>query len=159
MALNSNKGPAVKAITEFPTHILTKGIQAREALTTEGKTPEEISASIGETFKYEGDKLKCFVTALDVAAQNMEKLTRIRIIKFNDGETIPPKSTKIEDFHYVPEFAQPPGTAMKEKPAMKQGGKGGKDRKGPKSSPWGPSPEELAAKKEASEKSKKAAKA
>jgi hypothetical protein len=141
----------MKAVTEFPNHTLAKGLQAKAALTTEGKTPEEIEQSMGEMFKFEGDKLKCFITALDVANDNMEKLIRIRIIKFDEGETIPPKATKIEDVHYVPVFATPPGKPMTEKPVFKTGAK----KTGPKSSPWGMSPEEIAAKKEASDKAKK----
>lgn len=142
----------MKAVTEFPNHTLAKGIQAKAALTTEGKTPEEIEQSMGEMFKLEGDKLKCFITALDVANENMEKLIRVRIIKFDEGETIPPKATKVDDVHYVPVFGAPPGKPMMEKPVFKATNK----KSGPKSSPWGPSPEELAAKKEASLKAQKA---
>lgn len=149
----------MKAITEFPQHILEKGLQAKTALTTEGKTPEEIQQSLGESFKYEGDKLKCFANAIDVAGQNMEKLTRIRVINFSEGENIPPKATKLEEYYYVPEFATPPGKPMTQKIAPgggKGGAKKGARRDGPKSSPWGPSPEEIAAKKEASLKAAKA---
>jgi hypothetical protein len=144
----------MKAVIEFPNHILVKGIQAKTALAAEGKTDEEVQASLGETFKYEGDKLKYFVIALDVASQNMEKLSRVRVLILDEGQAVPPKATKVEEVHFVPDFVSPPGKPILEKVAFK--GRGGKsnDEKRAKSSPWGPSPEEIAAKKDASLKAK-----
>lgn len=139
-------GYPMKSVTEFPTHKLVKGITAKQALAAEGKTPEEIQASLGETFKLEGDKLKFFFNALDVASQNMEKLARVLIVQLNEGENAPPKAVKIEEHHYVPDFAREPGKAMMEKPVKAGGGKD-KGKKGPRPSPWGLSPEEKAAKK------------
>jgi len=99
----------MKAVTEFPSHLLTRGIEAKTALTTEGKTPEEIQASLGETFKLEGDRLKHFFNALDIAAQN-KGLLRMMVMSLGEGEKAPPKAVAIEGHHYVPEFlvlAQP----------------------------------------------------
>ena len=58
----------MKAITEFPSFVLSKGLTAKNALSKEGKTPEEISTSIGETFKFEGEKLKHFLAAIDLSS-------------------------------------------------------------------------------------------
>lgn len=141
----------MKSVTEFPNWTLNKALQTKTALASEGKTPEEISVSLGETYKYEGDKLKHFINAIDVAGANPDKLKRVMVVSYGEGEAVPPKATKVEEHHYVPEFL------TEAKPAAPQdargGGRGGRgggrgDKKGgPKSSPWGMSPEELAAKK------------
>lgn len=122
----------MKALTEFPTHVLVKGIQAKTALAAEGKTPEEIQTSIGETFKYEGDKLKYFMNSLEVAGTNMEKLTHVRVLSLGEGESVPPKASKVDEQYYVPYFAMPPGKPMTQKVAVggnKGKGKGGRDDK------------------------------
>jgi hypothetical protein len=140
----------MKAVTEFPSFTLTKGITAKNALTAEGKTPEEIQASIGENFKLEGDKLKHFINAVDVAGQNSTNLKRVMVVSLNEGESAPAKATKVEEHYYVPEFLitsapQPAATRDAKGGRGGRGGKGGKGS-GPKSSPWGLSPEEKAAK-------------
>jgi hypothetical protein len=62
----------MKSVTEFANFTLNKGLQAKATLLAEGKSPEEVQTSLGETFKFEGDKLKYFVNALEVAGQNAE---------------------------------------------------------------------------------------
>lgn len=141
----------MKSVTEFPTFTLNKGLAAKAALATEGKNAEEIQASLGETFKYEGDKLKHFVNALEVAGQNKDVLKRVVVISLSEGEKAPAKAVQVEDFHYVPEFliTTKPAPAVKAD-AKGRGGKGrGQGGRGEKKndSPWGPSPEEAAAKK------------
>lgn len=141
----------MKAVTEFPNYLLNKGLQTQAALAAEGKTPEEIQASLGETYKYEGDKLKYFVTSLEVASKNPENLKRVMVCRLNEGETAPAKATQVEDICYVPEaiiLTKPAAPAKDAKGGRGgKGGKGGRDGGGQKSSPWGISPEEAAAKK------------
>jgi len=150
----------MKSVTEFPTHKLDKGIEMKTALTTEGKSPEEMEAAIGEAMKLEGDKLKYFVAALDVAAENREKLTRIRVMSPEEGEKLPEKAVQVEEHVYLPEFAKGVLTADPKAPVKKNDTRGkGKRKDGPKSSPWGITPEEAAAKKAASKEKAKAAEA
>jgi hypothetical protein len=137
----------MRSVTEFNFIALDKGIKAKAALAAEGKSPEEIQASLGETFKMEGDKLKYFAAALDVAGQNPANLRRVLVVALNEGEAAPAKAVKVEEMHYIPEYlvtSSPVSTDSK-------GGRGGKGKRrdGPKSSPWGMSPEEKAAKKQA----------
>lgn len=141
----------MKAVTEFPSFTLTKAIAAKNTLAAEGKSPEEISTSLGETFKMEGDKLKHFVNAIDVAGQNGQNLKRVLVVSLNEGEAAPNKATKVEEHYYVPEFLittapAPKADAKGGRHGGRGGGKGGKGGGGPKSSPWGLSPEEKAAK-------------
>lgn len=143
----------MKSITEFASFTLSQGLKTKATLTAEGKSPEEIQASLGEGFKFEGDKLKHFVNALDVAGQNPENLKRVLVISLNEGEHAPAKATKVEEHHYVPEFqvltkAAPPQKPGKGGPGggRGKGGPGGRGAGGPKESPWGLSPEQKAAK-------------
>lgn len=143
----------MKAITEFPSFVLSKGLTAKTALTTEGKSPEEVSAKLGETFKFEGDKLKHFIAAIDLSA-TAKDLKRIMVVGLAEGETAPAKAVKVEDHYYIPEsliLSAPVKPAADAKGG--RGGKGGgggrgggKGGGGPKGSPWGLSPEEKAAK-------------
>ena len=139
----------MKLVTEFPSYTLTKALAAKAALATEGKTPEEIEASLGETFKLEGDKLKFFVNALNVANDNSTNLKRVFVATLAEGENIPAKAVKVEEHHYIPEFLSAPKPVFDKnaKPAGRGGRQGGGkgDKKG--GSPWGMSPEEIAAKK------------
>lgn len=138
-------GENMKSITEFNSHKLAKGLHAKTALAAEGKTADEIQQSLGEAFKLEGEKLKFFFNALDVASQNIDKLARVLVVKLNEGESIPPKAVLIEEHHYLPDF-------LVDTPApthgsnVKSGGQNKNKKSGPKSSPWGMSPEEKAAK-------------
>lgn len=143
----------MKAMSEFPAHLLLKGLELKKALVTEGKSEEEIMTSLAEALKLKENRVKYFGAALGVAEANTEKLYRVRVVSFDEGEKVPETATKIEEAYYLAEFfvatpAAKPIT-VKASPAGRGGGK--KDRpKGPKASPWGLSPEEIAAKKEAS---------
>lgn len=144
----------MKSVTEFPIFSLNQGLKTKADLTAEGKSAEDIQASIGTSFKYEGDKLKHFMNALDVAGKNPERLKRVVVISLAEGENVPAKAIKVEESHYVPEFLPDPN-AVRSAPADAKGGRGGKGRGGPgggrgdskKGTPWGLSPEEKAAKK------------
>jgi hypothetical protein len=142
----------MKSVTEFPSYLLTRGIEAKAALVAEGKTPEEIQTSLGATFKLEGDRLKHFFNSLDVAAQNAG-LYRMRVVTPGEGESALPKAVAIEEFHYVPEFmviAQPQpqgrdgrggrGGFGKGGGGGGRGGRGGGGGGGMKGSPWGDPP-------------------
>lgn len=157
----------MKSVTEFPSYILVKGNEAKAALVAEGKTPEEVQVSLGATFKYEGDKLKYFINALDVAAKNAEGLVRVMILRLNEGESFQgkPESGKgvqVEDLCYLPEFrvVVDPNAASKKSSKGGRGkgrqGRGGGEARGLKESPWGLSPEQKAAKR-SSEKAAAAA--
>ena len=137
----------MKSVTEFANHVLTQGLKVRTEMTGEGKTAEEIQAKLGEAFKYEGDKLKHFVAAVEVAGQNLENLSRVLVVSLNEGENAPPKAIKVEEHHYYPEFKMAPKAVVMQKNDPKGGGKRKDGPKGPKESPWGLTPEQKAAKK------------
>jgi hypothetical protein len=141
----------MKAVTEFPGFTLTKAISAKTALVTEGKTPEEIQASLGATFKFEGEKLTCFMNAIDIASQRSGNLKRVVVLRLGEGEAnAPAGATKVEELYYVPEIlnlsAAPPPQKGDPKGNRGRGGGRGGGKGGPKESPWGLSPEEKAAK-------------
>ena len=148
-------------MSEFPAHILEKGNTAREALIAEGKSEEEITEAIGEKFKFKENRLKYFMSAMTVAKEStLEKLFRIRVINYTETDTIPESAVQVEDVYFLAEENPfKPGSAPVAKKAGKKGGGGKKDRpRGPKPSPWGESPEEIALKKAASKKAAEAKK-
>ncbi|MGZ3691945.1 MAG: hypothetical protein ACXVAX_10605 [Pseudobdellovibrio sp.] len=138
----------MKVVTEFANITLTQAIKARAALVAEGKQPEEIQATLGTTYKVEGEKLTHLVNAIEVASQNTENLKRVLVVSLSEGEKAPAKAVQVEAFHYVPESliaARPAQTEMKN---VRGGRGGGKNRSsGPKESPWGLSAEQKAEKK------------
>lgn len=143
----------MKPVTEFATFKLAQGNDVKKALLAEGKSPEEVQQALGEKFKYEGDKLKYFFNAIEVASTDLDKLYRVVVVSLAEGEAAPEKATKVEDHHYILEYqatVKPPAKGAVA-PAKGGAGKGGGKDKGkgggaPKSSPWGISPEEKAAK-------------
>lgn len=144
------KAEPMKSVTEFANFTLNNGLKAKAALVAEGKSPEEIEQSLGTTFKLEGDKLKYFINAMEVATQNAENLKRVIVLSLGEGENAPSKAVKVEELHYVPDFHVVAKPAAQKADA--KGGKGkGSGRRGgggdKKGSPWGLSPEEKAAKK------------
>jgi hypothetical protein len=141
----------MKSVTEFPTFKLLKGLEAKNALAAEGKTPEEIQQNLGEKFKLEGEKLTYFTNAIDVAGQNRDNLSRVIVVKLNEGESAPAKATQVDDFHYIPEFTIEAKKTVSTKADMAKASRG-KGRSGPKESPWGLSPEQQEAKKNAGKK-------
>ena len=142
----------MKSITEFAQPILQKVLAAKAALVSEGKSAEEISASMGESFKLEGDKLKFILAAADLVADK-KMVRRVLVASVAEGETAPPKYQKIEENYYLVETLEPvkaPVAAAPSKGGNRGGPRKGGNSSGPKSSPWGASPEEIAAKKKAS---------
>ena len=140
----------MKSVTEFAGYTLTQGLAAQKALTAEGKSPEEVQAALGEKYKFEGDKLKYFINALDVASKENGILKRVIVVSLGEGEAAPAKATQVEEMHYVADILNTAKPAPAEKsdgrggPRGKgRGGRGGDSKKG---SPWGLSPEEKAAK-------------
>lgn len=138
----------MKSITEFQPATLQKVLAAKNTLTAEGKTAEEISAAIGETFKYEGDKIKYALAAAELA-KDQTSIRRVLVATFGEGEKPAPQYQQVEDTYYKVETfnAAPVARAEKVDPRnARRGGGGGKREGGPKGSPWGMTPEEKAAK-------------
>jgi hypothetical protein len=147
--------PSMKSVTEFANVTLNLGLKAKDALVAEGKGAEELLAGLGEKFKMEGEKLKHFWNALEVAVKHPENLKRILVQTYNEGENAPPKAEKVEEHHYTPDFHVDPkkATAVKADDRNGRGGKGGGrggkggGKGGEKESPWGLSEEQKKAKK------------
>ncbi len=134
----------MKSITEFTPFLLQKVLTAKTQLLADGKTAEEAMASVGETFKIEGDRLKHAMAASDLV-KDKNDVRRILVVSFAEGETAPSQYQKIEESYYLVEALN----LAKPMPSTDKGNKrgGGKRQSGgPKSSPWGMSPEEKEAK-------------
>lgn len=119
----------MKTITEF------SGFQLGEAL----KNVEQFLAQA----KYEGDKLKFFNHALEMAKERPQNLKRILVLSFQEGEKKPEKAVEKEGHFYLPEFFFVP-TPKREKRFQKKGGRNKKNKRrrpprGPRKNP--PSPQ------------------
>lgn len=136
----------MKSISEFQSFTLQKIAAAKNQLLADGKTPEEVSAAIGETFKLEGDKLRYALAAADLI-KDKPSVRRVVIVGFAEGETIGPKYQKVDEDYYLVDMIEtrPSAPAAADKRGGARRG-GGNKPSGPKSSPWGMSPEEKAAK-------------
>jgi hypothetical protein len=149
----------MKSITEFSQPTLQKFLTAKAALAAEGKTPEEMMTSIGESMKLEGDKLKFIFAAADLVAEK-KTFRRVLVASVAEGEAAPAKYVKVEDNYYLVETMDMFKPAAPAAAPAKGGNRGGKSSGGaPKSSPWGASPEEIAAKKKQSQLAAQAKKA
>lgn len=115
----------MKSVTEFANIILKQGLAKKAALAADGKSAEETVAGLGEAFKYEGDKLKYFTNALNIAAEHNDNLKRILVLSLAEGEAAPTGATKVEEHVYMPEMHTTKNYDTK-KPEEKGGrGKGG----------------------------------
>lgn len=121
----------MKNITEFNVFNLNRALAMKNELSTAGKTPEEISAGIGEAFKLEGDKLKYFVASLDLINGKTEKLKRVFVVSFAEGEAVPSGIQKVEEHHYMLDYYQAPRPVKVEEDTKgnkgRGKGRGGKD--------------------------------
>jgi hypothetical protein len=126
----------MRTVTEFWNHTLFKGLQAKAILLEQGKTPEEVQTSIGESFKMDGDKLKHFMNAMEVAEKNREKLSRVQVFALNEGEAAPEAAVKLEESYYLPDFASGPSAVKTKKDVQPKRDK--KERRN--QSPWGEAP-------------------
>jgi hypothetical protein len=137
----------MKSITEFQPATLLKVLATKNTLTAEGKTAEEISAAIGETFKYEGDKIKYALAAAELA-KDKTSIRRVLVATFAEGEKPAPNYQQVEDIYYMVEAFNSKPVVLEKVDARggpRRGG-GNNNKGGPKGSPWGMSPEEKAAK-------------
>jgi len=140
----------MRSVTEFPVHKLNLAFTKRSELLTAGKSPEEIATEMGTAFKLEGDKLKYFLAAIDVAQENTANLARILVVQFAEGESVSPKAKKFEDFYCLPEFAKDPKAPVMKAEVIRGGAGKRNDKKGgPKESPYGLSTDQKAEKKAA----------
>lgn len=146
----------MKSISEFQSFTLQKIAAAKSQLLADGKTPEEVSAAIGETFKLEGDKLRYALTATDLI-KDKPSVRRVVIVGFAEGEAVGPKYQKVEEDYYLVDMIEtrPVVHAATDKRGGPRRG-GGNKPGGPKSSPWGMSPEEKAAKNKPAPQTSKA---
>ncbi len=119
----------MKSITEFAVFALQKGQTVHAELLAQGKTPEEISTQMGESFKLEGDKLKYFINALDVAKQATSgRLKRVMIVSFGENESVPARAVKVEETHYLPEYHLEAPKAAPEGDTKNKGAGGGRGK-------------------------------
>lgn len=126
----------MKTITEFSGFQVAAALKSSTELSTSGKTPEEISQAMAESYKLEGDKLKLFTDALDFAKGRPESLKRIVVLALAEGEKAPDKAYEkdgkvfLMEYFYVPS-SRPKGRG-RDRDERDGKGRGGKRGKGGK---------------------------
>lgn len=122
-----------KTITEFDSFRLKNALNTKKELAAAGKTPEEIPAALGEALKLEGDKLKWFLAALELAEARIDNLKRVVVYAAEEGKSAPSGAVQKEDKYFLAEFfytPQPKRESRGGRDGDKRGGKGGKGRGG-----------------------------
>jgi hypothetical protein len=124
----------MKTFTEFDGFLVTKWLPVYTQLNTEGKTPEEVTASMGEQTKYEGEKLNAFLQALGAVKDKAERLKRIvAMTPASETETPSDKLLKTENYYfgveYYPEMKKA-APAPRKDDRNDRGGRGGDRNKG-----------------------------
>jgi hypothetical protein len=115
----------MKTITEFSGFQLSAALKKFAELSTSGKTAEECAQEMGSLYKLEGDKLKYFLAALDVAKAKPNHLKRVLVFSLNEGEKAPAGAIEKEGTHYASEFFYVPEPKKNQKREGKHfGGKG-----------------------------------
>ncbi len=128
------RSETMKTLTEFDGFTLKRGLQKLAELEKEGKTAEEIPALITESFKYEGDKLKFFQVALEMAKARgfdgeSSRVKRVVVMTLLETEKAPQGSEKREEQTYVLElFPAPPQERKKGRGRFDGDRKGGRGK-------------------------------
>ena len=129
----------MKTITEFVGALLNSAQLKDKELTASGKSAEELPAAreqvMTELTRYEGEKLKHFLAALEAVGNKTERLKRVVVWQVTEGEKGPKAALSRDGFSYIVEhYPHPHGTraaAPREDEGRgdRRGRRGGKDGK------------------------------
>jgi hypothetical protein len=135
----------MKTITEFFGPSLLSALTKDKELAASGKTAEELPAAreqlMTELTKFEGDKLKHFLAALDAVGNKADRLKRVVVWQVAEGEKGPKAALMREGFSYIVEYFANPHQNAKPSESRdddrrggrrdRKGGRGGKGGRGP----------------------------
>jgi len=130
----------MKHITEFFGHSLTAALVKDKELAASGKSPEELASAreqlLTELTKFEGDKLKHFMAALEAIAAKPDRIKRVVVWQVSEGEKAPKAALARDGFIYLVEHfphahgpAQP-GRKQEENRRGQKGKRGGRHARG-----------------------------
>jgi hypothetical protein len=124
----------MKTITEFQVTTLKNAAKTKQEVVAEGKTPEELTAALGEALKLEGDKLTFILNALELVQSKDRDLKRVVVFTLAEPEVAPKGAIQKGEHYYSVDYFPPlPGQERSRAPQDRDGGKrDGKrgDRKG-----------------------------
>ncbi len=137
----------MRTVTEFFGTTFAKAFEIEKTLAAAGKTPEELpaarEAAIQEAYGFEGEKLKHFLAAIEVASAKPDRIKRVLVAQLTEGEKAPRTGLEKEGFVYTVEHfpslhkPEPPkndrefgGRGDKRGRGKGRGGKGGRDGDG-----------------------------
>ena len=125
----------MKTITEFFGPVLGAAIAKDKELAASGKTAEELPAAreqlMTELTKFEGEKLKHFLAALDAVGNKADRLKRVVVWQVAEGEKGPKAALTREGFSYIVEYFANPHQNAKPSEGRDDDRRGGRrDRNG-----------------------------
>jgi hypothetical protein len=98
----------MKTITEFFGPSLAAALTKDKELAASGKTQEELPPAREQLFseltRFEGEKLKHFMAALEAIASKPERVKRVVVWQVNEGEKAPKAALSREGFVYLVEY-------------------------------------------------------
>lgn len=94
----------MKTITQYFGPTIEPAQQYVKETLAQGKTEEENNALFAERFKFEGDKLKMFLAAVDATKDRLTGLKRIVVVSYAEGEKVQPNTIKKDEYHFALEY-------------------------------------------------------
>lgn len=118
----------MKTLTEFAGLNIKNAAKTKQELIAGGKTPEELTAALGEALKVEGDRLTFLVNVLEFVGTKQNDLKRVVVFSLAEGEKAPLNAVQKGEHYYLIEYFP---SMNQEKPRASQDDRpGGRDRKG-----------------------------
>ncbi len=115
----------MKTLTEFSGIILRQAKAARDEVTAAGAEADALAEKLAESLSIASERASRLLEALEVAG---DKLDAVRLVRVFQGETAPPRSRTVGEFHYVVDLVAAPARLGRD--ARGRGGRDGR-RGGP----------------------------
>lgn len=120
----------MKTLTEFNGSHFNNLEKQRAELVAAGKTPEELTAALGEVLKLEGDRLKAILAAEELVKGKIAGLKRIVVIQLAEGEKAAGGLVERDGLYFAVEHF--PSGIQKPKAPEDRDPRGGRGKKGGK---------------------------
>ncbi len=125
----------MKTLTEFSGFVLKEAMTKKTALSTEGKTEEEVQASLNEFLKLDEAKVGFYKNVVDMTSSRVDRVKRVVVaVKASETEKVPENYIEREGHFYLveyfPEAGRAPARGGREDRDFRSGRGGGRDGRG-----------------------------
>ncbi len=102
----------MKTLTEFSGFVLKEAMTKKAALTTEGKSEEEIQAGVNELLKLDEAKVGFYKNVVDMTSSRVDRVKRVVVaVKASETEKVPESYIEREGHFYLVEYFPEAGRA------------------------------------------------